>query len=174
MQARGGSLRGEQLISQVLLAYACMHACRLVQLCVKSTAEFLLPRMCSLPPAPAHAPCCCSCARRCTPQVRTGCGKSQASRYIIDELAKLGKKCVLVRHPMPYGNLAAQAVQRFANYEDLAAHKARGEQVLFSSGLIWCWDEGARWSVVPCQACLLLPRQNAGHAVLMTTRLLSM
>lgn len=37
----------------------------------------------------------------CAPlQVRTGCGKSQVSRYIIDELAKLGKKCVLVRHPM--------------------------------------------------------------------------
>ena len=33
-------------------------------------------------------------------QVRTGCGKSQVSRYIIDELDKLGKKCVLVRHPM--------------------------------------------------------------------------
>ena len=32
--------------------------------------------------------------------VRTGCGKSQASRYIIDELQKAGKKCVLVRHPM--------------------------------------------------------------------------
>lgn len=38
---------------------------------------------------------------RCRPlQVRTGCGKSQVSRYIIDELDKLGKKCVLVRHPM--------------------------------------------------------------------------
>ncbi len=34
------------------------------------------------------------------PQVRTGCGKSQTSRYIVDELQKLGRKCVLVRHPM--------------------------------------------------------------------------
>ncbi|GAI48341.1 unnamed protein product, partial [marine sediment metagenome] len=51
--------------------------------------------------------------------VRTGCGKSQTSRKIVDTLRKAGKKIVAIRHPMPYGDLAKQAVQRFATYEDL-------------------------------------------------------
>ena len=51
--------------------------------------------------------------------VRTGCGKSQVSRRIVDILRHLGLKTVAVRHPMPYGDLAAQAVQRFASYVDL-------------------------------------------------------
>ena len=51
--------------------------------------------------------------------VRTGCGKSQVSRRITDILRELGLKTVAIRHPMPYGNLAKQAVQRFATYADL-------------------------------------------------------
>ena len=51
--------------------------------------------------------------------IRTGCGKSQVSRRIVDILKDLGLKTVAVRHPMPYGDLAAQAVQRFASYVDL-------------------------------------------------------
>ncbi len=54
--------------------------------------------------------------------VRTGCGKSQVSRRIVDILRDLGLRTVAVRHPMPYGDLAAQAVQRFASYEDLDRH----------------------------------------------------
>jgi predicted GTPase len=60
--------------------------------------------------------------------VRTGCGKSQASRRIARILAKLGKKTVAVRHPMPYGDLARQAVQRFANYDDLDLHNCTIEE----------------------------------------------
>lgn len=45
--------------------------------------------------------------------VRTGAGKSQCSRYIVNRLKQHDKRCVVVRHPMPYGNLADQAVQRF-------------------------------------------------------------
>eukprot|EP00887_Chlorella_sp_A99_P005397 scaffold1.g5397.t1 len=61
--------------------------------------------------------------------VRTGCGKSQVSRYIIDRLQKAhGMKCVLVRHPMPYGELAKQAVQRFEKMEDLNFHEATIEE----------------------------------------------
>ncbi|TFG63850.1 MAG: GTPase, partial [Spirochaetales bacterium] len=44
--------------------------------------------------------------------VRTGCGKSQTSRAVAEILRKTGKRVVAVRHPMPYGDLAAQAVQR--------------------------------------------------------------
>ncbi len=51
--------------------------------------------------------------------VRTGCGKSPVSRRVAEELTRLGWNLVVVRHPMPYGNLAAQRVQRFAHLEDL-------------------------------------------------------
>jgi predicted GTPase len=51
--------------------------------------------------------------------VRTGSGKSQTTRHVCDVLQELGKQVVVIRHPMPYGDLAAQAVQRFASYEDL-------------------------------------------------------
>jgi predicted GTPase len=51
--------------------------------------------------------------------VRTGCGKSPVSRLVASELRRLGHKPVVIRHPMPYGNLAAQAVQRFATMDDL-------------------------------------------------------
>jgi predicted GTPase len=60
--------------------------------------------------------------------VRTGCGKSQTSRYVTEELKKLGKKVAVIRHPMPYGDLAAQAVQRFATVQDLVDHKCTIEE----------------------------------------------
>lgn len=52
--------------------------------------------------------------------VRTGSGKSQTSRAVTDALKAMGKRLVVVRHPMPYGELAKQAVQRFATRDDLA------------------------------------------------------
>jgi len=51
--------------------------------------------------------------------VRTGCGKSPVSRLVAAELRRNGLKPVVVRHPMPYGDLAAQSVQRFGTMEDL-------------------------------------------------------
>jgi len=51
--------------------------------------------------------------------VRTGCGKSPVTRLVAAELRGHGRRPVVVRHPMPYGDLAAQAVQRFATMEDL-------------------------------------------------------
>jgi len=60
--------------------------------------------------------------------VRTGCGKSQASRRITHILRDLGKRVVAIRHPMPYGNLAKQAVQRFEKYDDLDLHKCTIEE----------------------------------------------
>jgi predicted GTPase len=61
--------------------------------------------------------------------VRTGCGKSQTTRYMMRLLKKLGKKVVAIRHPMPYGDLAAQAVQRFAKIEDLKKHDCTIEEI---------------------------------------------
>ena len=62
--------------------------------------------------------------------VRTGCGKSQTSRYVLEVLQKqLGfQRVVAIRHPMPYGNLAAQAVQRFATYADMDKHECTIEE----------------------------------------------
>ncbi|MBN2893962.1 MAG: hypothetical protein JXL97_18985 [Bacteroidales bacterium] len=61
--------------------------------------------------------------------VRTGCGKSQTSRRIIELLMEKGLKVVAVRHPMPYGDLVAQKVQRFATVEDLKLHKCTIEEM---------------------------------------------
>ncbi|HUK13602.1 MAG TPA: cyclic 2,3-diphosphoglycerate synthase [Thermoanaerobaculaceae bacterium] len=60
--------------------------------------------------------------------VRTGVGKSQTTRYVSRILKKLGKKVVAVRHPMPYGDLARQACQRFETYADLDKHECTIEE----------------------------------------------
>lgn len=60
---------------------------------------------------------------------RTGCGKSQTSRKVVEYLMEKGLKVVAVRHPMPYGDLNAQKVQRFAKVEDLAKHKCTVEEM---------------------------------------------
>jgi len=60
--------------------------------------------------------------------VRTGCGKSQASRHIVKVLKESGTRTVTVRHPMPYGDLTRQVVQRFASYEDFDKHACTIEE----------------------------------------------
>ncbi len=60
--------------------------------------------------------------------VRTGVGKSQTTRYVSRVLKNLGKKVVAIRHPMPYGDLAKQACQRFETYEDLDRHQCTIEE----------------------------------------------
>lgn len=61
--------------------------------------------------------------------VRTGCGKSQTSRKIVELLTAAGKKVVAIRHPMPYGDLVKQKVQRFATYADLKKHECTIEEI---------------------------------------------
>jgi predicted GTPase len=61
--------------------------------------------------------------------VRTGCGKSQTSRKIIESLMAHNLKVVAVRHPMPYGDLNAQRVQRFATIKDLGKHNCTIEEM---------------------------------------------
>src|SRR6187455_2095180 len=67
-------------------------------------------------------PCVAICA------VRTGSGKSQTTRRVAELLRESGKKVAVLRHPMPYGDLTKQAVQRFARYEDLDAADATIEE----------------------------------------------
>jgi predicted GTPase len=61
--------------------------------------------------------------------VRTGCGKSQTSRKIVKLLRDAGKKVVAIRHPMPYGDIVKQKVQRFATLEDLKTQKCTIEEI---------------------------------------------
>ncbi len=72
---------------------------------------------------PSNKPVVSVCA------VRTGCGKSQTTRAVSDILTDMGKKVVAIRHPMPYGDLAEQKVQRFASIEDLIKHKCTIEEM---------------------------------------------
>ncbi len=72
---------------------------------------------------PSNKPVIAVCA------VRTGCGKSQTSRRVIEILMGKGLKVVAIRHPMPYGDLLAQKVQRFATVEDLKLHKCTIEEM---------------------------------------------
>ncbi|OQX99030.1 MAG: GTPase [Bacteroidetes bacterium 4572_128] len=61
--------------------------------------------------------------------VRTGCGKSQTSRKVIELLMEKNLKVVAIRHPMPYGDLVLQKVQRFSKIEDLEKHKCTVEEM---------------------------------------------
>ncbi|RJP69478.1 MAG: GTPase [Ignavibacteriales bacterium] len=61
--------------------------------------------------------------------VRTGSGKSQTSRKVVDVLKNAGKKVVAIRHPMPYGDLVKQKVQRFGSLEDLKTHECTIEEI---------------------------------------------
>jgi predicted GTPase len=60
--------------------------------------------------------------------VRTGAGKSPTTRRVLHSLRQLGYQVVTVRHPMPYGDLAKQTVQRFAHYDDLDRHACTIEE----------------------------------------------
>jgi predicted GTPase len=60
--------------------------------------------------------------------VRTGVGKSQTTRRVTEILRDMGKQVVVIRHPMPYGDLVKQEVQRFATYEDLDKHDCTIEE----------------------------------------------
>ncbi|MGD8942225.1 MAG: cyclic 2,3-diphosphoglycerate synthase [Desulfobacterales bacterium] len=60
--------------------------------------------------------------------VRTGCGKSQTTRKVCEIVKKLGKKAVVVRHPMPYGDLRNQVVQRYSTYDDFEKYQCTIEE----------------------------------------------
>jgi predicted GTPase len=60
--------------------------------------------------------------------VRTGCGKSPVSRRVVQALKELGQRVVVVRHPMPYGDLSRQCVQRFETLADLDRHQCTVEE----------------------------------------------
>jgi predicted GTPase len=114
----------EHAVDQVVFAYSdvsheyVMHKASIAQ---AAGADFRLlgPRATMLQ---SSKPVIAVCA------VRTGSGKSQTTRAVAEALRALGQRVVIVRHPMPYGDLVKQAVQRFGSYEDLAKHNVTIEE----------------------------------------------
>jgi predicted GTPase len=89
--------------------------------CIAAGADFVLPSARNTM-LPAEVPVVAVCA------VRTGSGKSQTTRHVAACLREMGKRIAVVRHPMPYGDLAKQRVQRFETYEDLDLHDCTIEE----------------------------------------------
>ncbi len=106
-----------QGVDSVVFAYSDVsqaHVMRLASAVLASGADFVLlgPRRTMLP---SRLPVIAICA------VRTGCGKSQTTRYLAARLRARGLRVGVVRHPMPYGDLARQAAQRFASLAEMDA-----------------------------------------------------
>jgi len=97
------------------------HVMHLASRCLAAGAGFMLlgPRQTQLD---SRHPVIAVCA------VRPGAGTSQSTRYVVERLRQLGRKPVVVRHPMPYGDLAKQRVQRYETYADLERHDATIEE----------------------------------------------
>jgi predicted GTPase len=118
------SLIDEQNVDQVVFSYSdvthehVMHVGSRA-LAAGASFELLAPRETMLR---SSKPVVAVCA------VRTGSGKSQTTRYVAALLRQAGKRVAVLRHPMPYGDLAKQAVQRFERYEDLDAAEATIEE----------------------------------------------
>lgn len=116
-EARLAELCRDYRVTGVVFAYsdvAHAHVMHQASVALAAGADFSLlgPKRTMLP---ANLPVVAISA------VRTGCGKSQVSRWLSSLLGRHGLKVAVVRHPMPYGDLALQAVQRFTTVEDLAA-----------------------------------------------------
>lgn len=114
----------DQHVGRVVFAYSDVAHVEVMQRASRvlaGGAEFVLPDpLRSMLPAPLPAIAVCA--------VRTGCGKSQVSRWIGRRLAARGLRVGVIRHPMPYGDLAQQAVQRFGCAEDLETARCTLEE----------------------------------------------
>jgi len=124
VEARLPELIKEHQVDQVLFAYSDVNHQYVMELAAKVNAvgaDFvLMGAFHSM--VQAKVPVVSVCA------VRTGCGKSQTTRRVAQLLREAGKRVVAVRHPMPYGNLSKQRVQRFATMEDLDKHECTIEE----------------------------------------------
>jgi predicted GTPase len=113
-----------QSVDRVVFAYSDIsHAevMRAASRALAAGADFVLhgPRRTMLP---SRLPVVSICA------ARTGCGKSPLTRHVADWLGRWGWRVAVVRHPMPYGDLLAQRVQRFASLADLDAARCSAEE----------------------------------------------
>ena len=118
------ALIAEQNVDQVVFAYSDVthqHVMHVASRALAAGASFALlsPRETMLT---STKPCVAICA------VRTGSGKSQTTRRVAEIMREAGKRVAVLRHPMPYGDLTKQAVQRFERYEDLDANDCTIEE----------------------------------------------
>ena len=129
----------EHRVEQVVFSYSDLSHQEVMHRAARALsrgADFRLlgPRATMLP---SRRPVVSVCA------VRTGCGKSAVSRRVAGLLRQAGLRVAVVRHPMPYGDLAAQAVQRFAALPDLALHRCTIEEMeeyephLLAGSVVW-------------------------------------
>jgi predicted GTPase len=115
----------EERVDEVVFAYSDVsheHVCHLAARAASRGAGFRLlgPRATMIESTRLVVSVCA---------VRTGAGKSPTSRRVVQILASLGKRVVAVRHPMPYGELSKQTIQRFATLEDLATQNCTIEEM---------------------------------------------
>ncbi len=113
-----------EAVDQVIFAYSDVTHAEVMRAASRSMstgADFILfgPRRTMLT---SNLPVIAVCA------ARTGCGKSQTVRYIAGRLAERGLRTAVIRHPMPYGDLIAERVQRFASRDDLSAARCSNEE----------------------------------------------
>ncbi len=114
----------DRAVDRVVFAYSDLAHVAVMQRASRvlaAGAEFVLPDP-ERSTLPAPLPVIAVCA------VRTGCGKSQVARWIGRRLVERGLRVGVIRHPMPYGDLTKQAVQRFARAEDLDAARCTLEE----------------------------------------------
>jgi len=123
-EAELATLCRRERIDQVVFAYSDISHARVMHtasVALAAGADFLLlgpDRTMLQAPVPVIAVCA----------VRTGCGKSQTARWLSRLLKQHGLRVAVIRHPMPYGDLQQQAVQRFASRDDLAAANCTVEE----------------------------------------------
>ncbi|MGQ9685150.1 MAG: cyclic 2,3-diphosphoglycerate synthase [Thiobacillaceae bacterium] len=153
------SLLGRERIDQVVFAYSDVshaHVMHLGSRALASGADFVLlgPQRTMIP---AAVPVIAISA------VRTGCGKSQTSRYLSGRIRAWGLKVAVLRHPMPYGDLERQAVQRFASRADMddagctVEEREEYEPHLAVGNTVWAGvDYGRIAAQAACEADLIL------------------
>jgi len=115
----------ESKVEECLFAYSDVsyeYIDKIRQRCESAGASFR-----TVKPEETMLPCTKPVVAICA--VRTGCGKSQTTRRVRDILIEFGKKVVVIRHPMPYGDLSKQVIQRFATLDDLVKHNCTIEEM---------------------------------------------
>lgn len=115
----------EDAVDEVVFAYSDVPYAFLDSVAQRVTAAGAKFRAFEPEPSllPSTKPCIAVCA------VRTGCGKSPVSRFLVAQIRQLGLRPGIIRHPMPYGNLSQQIVQRFATLEDLRTQHCTIEEM---------------------------------------------
>lgn len=114
----------KNLVDEVFLSYSditCEELAEVVNKVVSLGADFVIP-------SPTRTMLKSSKPVIAVTASRTGAGKSTVSRYVARVLRELGVRYVVVRHPMPYGDLSKSVVQRFASYEDVDRHNCTIEE----------------------------------------------